>query len=137
MLFMATYIVKSRSSRGPTPDPALPEIFVSLAMSCGFSSFAITGDVPLLVSDADNVSQPSTRFERGQKRSLPRFRNSRNVEIYRCQVDVATVNETKISQYEKPDTSPRPLGDWCVPTVRHQLIENRGASLWDHTVHEG
>jgi antitoxin FitA len=25
------------------------------------------------------------------------------------------------------------MGDWCGPTVRHQLIENRGASIRDHT----
>jgi hypothetical protein len=24
------------------------------------------------------------------------------------------------------------MGDWCGPTVRHQLIENKGASLADY-----
>jgi len=29
------------------------------------------------------------------------------------------------------------MGDWCGPTLRHQLIENRGASIRDHTFPEG
>ena len=37
-------------------------------------------------------------------------------------------------------TAPKALilmGDWCGPTVRHQLIENRGALIRDHTFREG